>query len=128
MMLEADGGHVGPNAVLSLNMEGGRGRDFLATRISDLLVHGDVRVRLAGNQGNDRIDARIALEPDSTGSASVEIHGNNGDDELSLAVFGSDGLRKLFALLDGGRGRDTCQTTQNVIVRDCEGERFPGWK
>jgi hypothetical protein len=58
------------------------------------------------------------LDPRSTGRLKAEVHGEGGDDDLALEIFGADNLAELLALVDGGLGRaDKAKVTPNVVVK-----------
>jgi len=73
---------------------------------------------------DQRLQARI--DSGSTGSVKARVDGNKGDDNLTLNVIDNSGgagastLSALKALIDGGKGFDTCVHTSNVVVKRCE--------
>ena len=64
------------------------------------------------------------VPPNSTGRLNVAVHGDDGDDNLELAVFGADALEELLLLMDGGNGFDVGRATANVVVKEVEKFEF----
>ncbi len=103
-----------------LTIDGGGGRDRLSLDYRGAILDpAAVDLILRGGAGDDQVRARLDLDPASTGELSVQVLGDDGHDELGLAVLNADNLKLLVALLDGGRGKDRCRTTPNVMVVNC---------
>jgi hypothetical protein len=103
-----------------IGMSGGSGKDRLSLDFQGPILAGAaVDAVLRGGAGNDQVHARFDLAPPSTGRLSAETHGDEGSDDLTLEILQADQLEPLFALLDGGRGRDRCRATGNVTVTNC---------
>jgi type VI secretion system (T6SS) baseplate-like injector VgrG/VCBS repeat protein/FG-GAP repeat protein len=116
-------GHFVPLALgqARLNIDGGAGHDRIALEFHGTIMDGEsVDAVLRGGVGNDQVWARFDLLPFSAGQLSAQVLGDAGNDELALAVIGGEQLDEFFALLDGGKGRDKCRATKNVLVRNCE--------
>jgi hypothetical protein len=104
-----------------LDIDGGAGHDRIWLDFKGTIFDDEsVQAILHGNVGNDLVRARFELGVGSTGKLSAQVFGDAGNDDLGLAILGSDQLDEFFALLDGGKGRDKCRVTRNVIVRNCE--------
>ncbi len=104
-----------------IEIDGGAGRDRIALDFRGPILDGAaVDAVLRGGGGSDQVRARFDLGPASTGRLSAQVFGDAGNDELGLAILGEEQLDEFFALLDGGKGRDKCRVTKNVIVRNCE--------
>lgn len=106
------------DALIELN--GGNGGDTVDLALFNVSSDGHVQVSVDGGNGADALKARLNLHPESDGSLSAEVLGGNGSDDLELAIFGAENLEWLFALLDGGRGKDVGRATANVRVKDVE--------
>ncbi|MCI0358132.1 MAG: VCBS repeat-containing protein, partial [Planctomycetaceae bacterium] len=107
-------------ADLRLAIDGGAGDDRVSLDFRGaILDQSAVDVVMRGGEGHDQVRARFDLDPRSTGQLSAQVFGDDGHDELGLAVLNADNLDLLFALLDGGRGQDRCRTTPNVRVLNC---------
>jgi len=103
-----------------IEVDGGGGNDRLSLDFRGEILDGAaVDAVLRGGEGNDQVRARFDLDPRSTGKLSAQVVGEAGNDELGLAVLNADELDVLFALLDGGPGKDRCRTTPNVVVKNC---------
>jgi hypothetical protein len=101
-------------------IDGGAGRDRLSLDFRGPILEGTaVDAVLRGGAGNDQVRARFDLDPASKGQLLAQVLGDDGNDELGLAVLHAENLDLLFALLDGGKGKDRCRTTPNVIVQNC---------
>ncbi len=100
--------------------DAGAGNDRLSLHFSGAILDGEaVDAILRGGAGNDILRAQFDLAPGITGRLRAEVHGQAGNDDLALEIFGGDNLADLFALLDGGPGRDKCKATRNVLVKNC---------
>ena len=107
-------------ADVRLDIGGGGGRDRLSLDWRGaILDESSVDVVMRGGAENDQVRARFDLDPLSMGRLSAQVLGEDGNDELGLAVLNADSLDELFALLDGGAGKDRCRTTANVRVLNC---------
>jgi hypothetical protein len=105
---------------LAIEIDGEAGDDRVSLDFrGPILREAAVDAVLRGGAGNDQVRARFDLSPGSTGKLSAQVLGDEGNDELGLAVLNADALDLLFALLDGGAGRDRCRTTPNVVVKNC---------
>ncbi|HXG12181.1 MAG TPA: hypothetical protein VNK04_20675 [Gemmataceae bacterium] len=112
---------IDAGASLDVVVDGGKGNDDLAFNYLGVL-DGQLRLNLNGGKGNDEVFAQIHALADSDGSVDAKVFGDKGNDQLTLKVLedpGSD-LDILNALLDGGKGHDTCVTTPNVTEVNCE--------
>jgi hypothetical protein len=108
--------------LFSLAVLGGEGNDVLDSFIVPcLLPAGRANLLFDGGQGDDRIAIRIEMDDDSQDSElAAVVFGGLGDDDLTLGIFGGEHLRLLTALVDGGRGFDMAQVTDEVRVINCE--------
>jgi hypothetical protein len=103
-----------------VRVDGGLGRDRLSLDWRGPILEATaVDAVLRGGFGDDQVRARFDLGPQSTGKLSAQVLGEDGNDELGLVVLNADDLDLLFALLDGGRGKDRCRATSNVTVVNC---------
>jgi hypothetical protein len=126
LWLNAVGVDVAVNADLAVDFFGGNGTDTLTTDFSGLLL-GDAAFKSRGGNGKDSVTGNIALnastDPDnpadlSTGTLSVQYFGGNGVDQMTLKVAGADSLGDLVASVNGCRGKDTFDTSDNVTIVD----------
>jgi hypothetical protein len=101
-----------------LDLDGGHGNDNISLDFRGAILNGEaVDAVIRGGGGEDAIRALFQLDPWSTGRLKAEVHGEGGDDDLALEIFGADNLAELLALLDGGLGRDRAKVTPNVVVK-----------
>jgi hypothetical protein len=123
LSLTAAGVNLDPAARLAIDLSGGGGGDNITVNTSGTL-NGALRVRAAGGSGKDTVAADLTSAAGSTGSLGAFVLGGRGDDTLTLNVAGpvggGTGGGSFQALLDGGAGVDTCVSTPNVTVRNCE--------
>jgi hypothetical protein len=115
---------VGDQAGLSVLFDGGAGLDKIkATYLGEVdglcsfYLHGDLQK--AGGQDRDRVSARLTAQPDSVGSLYGYTLGGRGQDALKLIVETDMPLAGVLSA-DGGNGVDTCISTANVTVANCE--------
>ncbi|HZN33924.1 MAG TPA: VCBS repeat-containing protein, partial [Pirellulaceae bacterium] len=103
-----------------IDIDGGSGNDRISLDFGGAILRQQaVDAVLRGGAGDDQVRARFDFAPGSTGRLSASVLGEAGNDELGLAVLNAGDLDLLFALLDGGPGRDRCRTTANVVVKNC---------
>jgi hypothetical protein len=107
---------------------------------------GTLWLRVRGGHGNDDLAVTV-LAPAATGGGTTDpqlkvnalVDGHHGNDNLTLKVEAPalapvdpidpnapapeppEPAADVAALLDGGKGHDTCVASSNVIVRNCEG-------
>lgn len=81
----------------------------------------DVVLNILAGSGNDQFGAAIALGQ-VHGSLVANLFGESGNDSLALFIDAilDSGQGNPQALLDGGRGFDSCTASKNVTVRNCE--------
>jgi hypothetical protein len=116
------GGTVARDALLEIEVHGGDGADVLRFSTVGLLVDGEFVWCQDGGDGNDVIDARLDLDPDSHGMVNAEVMGGAGDDDLTLGISGLGGPDTFQALVDGGAGFDTAHVSRVLLpfVFNCE--------
>jgi hypothetical protein len=91
---------VAPGAALKMILFGDRGNDSLAAAYRGE-NDGAVSIReLDGGTGNDVIRGYYYADPGSTGVAGGQVHGREGDDILSLYMYGQN--ISPVSILDGG--------------------------
>jgi hypothetical protein len=91
---------VAAGAALKMILFGDRGNDSLAAYYRGE-NDGAVSIReLDGGTGNDTIRGYYYADPGSTGVAGGQAHGREGDDIMSLYMFGPN--ISLVSILDGG--------------------------
>jgi hypothetical protein len=122
---------IGADGRLAVELQGGNGKDILDFTFAGL-VNGELSLLACGGNGKDSVSGDLTADAGSTGSIDAEVSGKNGKDELTLTVAdnsGDDGdpdtedtgtLGDLQAVVDGGKGKDTCTHTDNVDTVDCE--------
>jgi len=118
--LSVTGTGGGPVAgMLSVQLLGGNGKDAISFSYS-AEVDGRLMFTADGGNGKDAIHGDVTVAADSTGSVLAQVLGKNGKDDLALSVTGDGlaGLAGLDASVDGGHGKDTVTTTDNVTVVD----------
>jgi hypothetical protein len=99
----------------------GAGDDRFGFNLSSVAEAVALRLAVRGDQGSDRLTARLDVAPQSTGTLAVLLDGGHGDDHLGLAVVTDPQLVQLAALVVGGPGFDTCLfTSPGVTVLSCE--------
>ena len=113
--LSATVGGVAEDAVAAVALDGGWGDDDI-TGTAAGEIDGYLAVALSGGIGADAITGEIDVAADSTGTVAALVDGGPGDDDLTLNVTGDglDGLARLIAIMNGGRGTDTGVATDNV--------------
>jgi hypothetical protein len=120
--------NVGAGASLSVDFWGGNGKDALLVDFAGVLM-GTAAFHANGGNGKDSVGGNVTVQswelPEtgetaaSTGELTVEFRGGNGVDDMSLAVDGTtDDLTSFAASIDGGRGKDTFEYTDNVTAID----------
>jgi hypothetical protein len=118
--LSVTGTGGGPVAgTLSVQLNGGNGMDAISFDYS-AEVDGSLMFTADGGNGKDTISGDVTVAANSTGTVLAHVQGGNGKDDLGLSVTGDglSGLSKLDASVDGGHGKDTITTTDNVTVLD----------
>jgi hypothetical protein len=116
---------VAVNGSLLVDVQGGLGIDVMSVDLQPLVNLGGLyRLRLAGQDGSDRIEARIDANAESRGRIVAEVLGAAGRDILGLALVGLGGPDTFEGLVDGGIGFDKAKVTRNVAVRACEEVEF----
>jgi Ca2+-binding RTX toxin-like protein len=106
---------------LDLAARGGIGNDVMESFIIPCILPEAIgRFLFDGGDGNDRIDAHVGMHEHDTGALAVLVRGGLGDDDLTLALSGTEFLLSLQALVDGGDGRDAAHVTRDVRVANCE--------
>jgi hypothetical protein len=85
-------------------------------------LNGWLTLSLDGGFGDDVVAGTVDLAGGSTGTLVASVRGSLGDDAVDLFVTGAGAstLRRLYAMIDGGFGTDTCQKTDNVRASRCE--------
>ena len=113
--LSAIVGGVGEDAVAAVALNGGWGNDDITGAASGE-IDGYLAVAFSGGYGVDTISGEVDVAADSTGTVAALVNGGAGDDNLTLNVTGDglDGLARLIAIMNGGRGTDTGVATDNV--------------
>lgn len=122
-----DGNLVG--SYLLLDVLGGAGADLIdmvtqddagdprAIGIDDGSVLDSI---LDGGSGNDDVYMDLVFADDSLGEAVLDVRGGSGNDDLTLLTFNEAGDAATDVLVDaelnGGRGYDTADVTDNVVV------------
>ena len=84
------------------------------------LPGGRGRLVFDDDAGDDRISVQVHQHEGDEGALDVRVLGGQGNDDLTLALFGVEHLSFLAALVDGGRGHDVAHVTRNVRVANCE--------
>jgi hypothetical protein len=106
---------------LDLVARGGIGNDVMESFIVPCIrPEGRGHFLFDGGEGNDRIDARIGMHEHDTGALAVLVRGGLGDDDLTLAMSGTEHLNFLQAVVDGEDGYDAAHATSDVRVANCE--------
>jgi hypothetical protein len=113
--LTATVGGVAEGAVAAIGLDGGFGDDTVVASAAGE-YDGDFGLALSGGFGNDTITAGVDVAPDSTGRVAAVALGGFGDDNLTLNVTGDgvEELAELIAVINGGPGTDTGESTDNV--------------
>jgi hypothetical protein len=133
-----DGG-VGKNDQVSFSLGGDLDRDSLLSVSSTSASAASVSYRGALKTGSkllldcsgggeqDRLTADVTINADSTGGsvgdtgATAALRGKGDKDTLTFKVRdNSSGRVGVFALADGGLGKDKCTRTGNVTPSSCE--------
>jgi hypothetical protein len=105
---------VAAGASLKMMMFGEAGNDLM-TAFYRGENDGAVAIQnLDGGTGDDVIRAVYQADPGSTGSALGIVHGGDGNDALSLFMFGPN--VSPLSLLDGGAGTDSGFHSPNVTM------------
>jgi hypothetical protein len=106
---------------LDLSARGGIGNDVMESFIIPcILPEARGSFLFDGGTGDDRIDARVGMHEHDTGALAVHVSGGLGDDDLTLALSGTEFLLSLQAVVDGGDGHDVAHVTSDVRVVNCE--------
>lgn len=79
-----------------------------------------MNLRVDAWTGDDVVAVSATLADESEGKVRPRVQGGNGGDDLTLEIITALDDNSVDALLDGGRGFDTCDATPNVEVRNCE--------
>jgi hypothetical protein len=113
--LSATVGGVSEGAAAAVALDGGWGDDDITGTASGE-IDGYLALSLSGGAGVDTITGEVDVAADSTGVAAALVNGGAGDDDLTLNVTGDglEGLERLIAIMNGGRGTDTGVATDNV--------------
>jgi hypothetical protein len=113
--LSATLGGVAEGAAAAIALDGGWGDDAITGSAAGE-IDGYLAVALSGGYGVDAIAGEIEVAADSTGTVAAPVNGGPGEDDLTLNVTGDelDGLARLIAIMNGGRGTDTGVATDNV--------------
>lgn len=110
---------VGAGATLSVELGGGNGKDTLDFAYGGILL-GDLTLSASGGNGKDEVSGEATFDATSTGTADLDVMSGNGKDTLALLVTDDSGdtstLAGLTATVDGGRGPDWADVTDNVEV------------
>jgi hypothetical protein len=105
--------------VAQFDLLGGAGNDQLrslfANNDGQLLLQRQLRVKMDGQDGNDRLESSLAVTAASTGDYSLVVLGGAGKDTFvvdlqtngAALTYGLDGT----LVIDGGQGIDQLQTT-----------------
>jgi hypothetical protein len=119
--------NVGLGASLLVKLLGGNGVDSLAVDYAGLL-NGTASFVANGGNGKDSVAGHIVLHswelPEtgesqaSSGELTAIFRGGNGVDAMALSVEGAESLSVFDARVNGGRGKDTFETSDNVTVVD----------
>ena len=106
---------------LDLIARGGIGNDVMDSFIVPcILPEARGSFLFDGGAGHDRIAARVGMHEHDTGALAVLASGGLGDDDLTLALSGTEFLSELQAVVDGGDGHDAAHVTSDVRVVGCE--------
>jgi hypothetical protein len=131
LTLNGASANVDAGANLSVEFNGNNGKDALLLNYAAAFM-GTASFLANGGNGKDSVGGEVTVLPSetetgestpSTGALTVEFNGGNGKDDMSLSVDVADGtttddLSVFEATVDGGRGKDTFDTTVNVDVVD----------
>jgi hypothetical protein len=83
-----EGGHIGPDASVNLDMQGGMDADRIATTLRNLTVDGAVNVASDCGPGDDR--ASVFCQNNLiTGSVAANTKGRAGGDEIGIIIINS---------------------------------------
>jgi hypothetical protein len=129
-LLSGENADVGAGANLSVEFNGNNGKDALLLNYAAAFM-GTASFLANGGNGKDSFEGTFNVQDSetetgdpapSTGSLSVEFNGGNGKDDVSLSVDDTlaDMMSLVDASVDGGRGKDTFDTTASVDVVDAE--------
>jgi len=83
-------GDVGATATLDVLLKGGNGKDEVLTSYAGVLL-GTLTWGLEGGNGKDVLSVDTTFDATSTGTADVEISGENAPDEMTLLVTDNSG-------------------------------------
>jgi hypothetical protein len=137
--------NIEQNAVMRLNLAGGRGKNHIvvnyegtiagnggavANPFAPTLNPGALLVALAGGPHNDVLITQILADADSGGRVGASEQGAPGDDALTLTVRQkrSTSVQQTQAIavdarIDGGAGRhNSCDRTPNVLAFNCQSD------
>ena len=120
---------VGAGASLSVEMQGGNGKDAIDATLGGVLL-GDFVFLADGGNGKDEVSGDLTFDAGSTGTADAQVLGKNAPDTLALLVTdnsGDDGdptttddstLGTSSFVVDGGHGKDSVEVSDVVEVLD----------
>lgn len=119
--VNATGADVASTAKLSFDLNGHEGTQTTTVNYAGK-VNGELRLETHADKGADTVAANLSLATGSTGRVKAHVHGGKDNDNLTLNVNLSTPTDTVAvdALLDGGKGFDTCHATSNVVVKNCE--------
>jgi hypothetical protein len=115
------GVHIGAGALVDMLLRGGRGDDQESVDYAGT-VEGTLDVAARSGPGNDQAAVNLKPTAGSDGLILANVNGGRGDDNLRLAIPVASSTSKptVLATLNGGPGFDTCSSTDNVTVLNCE--------
>jgi hypothetical protein len=115
-------GTIDEGASALFQLHGGNGDDdFTATFDGEL--NGKLGLHMHGGSGSDTLTGEITVAEGSTGKLAAALQGGSGSDNLTLNVTdgsetdGETGLAFFRALIQGGSGNNTVESTDNVTVK-----------
>jgi len=127
LSVEATDVDVAAGAHLTANLYGQNGKDNLSVDYSGLL-QGSATLSADGGNGKDVVSGNVSLnsatDPNSETSTlsdgwlTLNFSGGNGVDQISASLSGETDLSSLLAVVDGGHGKDTFHTSDNLTPVD----------
>lgn len=119
--MEVTLGSIEEGARALLTLHGANGDDTATTTFTGDL-NGKLAFGLHGGTGNDTLTGDVTVNEGSTGKLAALVQGGSGGDTLTLnindssAIDGETGLDFFRALVVGGSGNNTVDSTDNVTV------------
>lgn len=118
LTMNALGTDVAALGAMKIQYGGASGNDTIKQLYSGL-NNGAVVMRSAGGLDQDHIWQTMIETPASTGALAGWVHGDEGNDTLTLQMITPAANPPIQALLDGGAGLDMWAATMNVTVINC---------